>query len=242
MKNSLYAYRVPTVFFVMTLLVAVLSWVASIYEMGVVENVLSAEGIRWGLSHVLERYVCNPVFGISLILLMGIGIFVYGGAYNAVWRICSKEQWVSRKERRALMAALLVFLVYVLFVLLCMFIPSTISRSVTGNLGDSPLCKGWCYVASLGIGFTGAVYGFVSGTLRNDIGLIKAMSGLILLNADYWVSLFFITQFFSTLEYTRIGEWMGMSPQIISISCQIVCCLVLAGMLIGRRKSLIYEE
>ena len=242
MKSRRYAYHVPALFFMMTLFVAVFSWMANIYEVGDVENMLSAEGIRWGLSHVIEGYVCNPALGVSLVLLIGLGVFVYSGACGAIERVCSKGQWISRKERRALMAALLVLVVYMLLIFLCMFIPSTISRSVTGNLGDSPLCKGWCYVVSLGIGLSGAAYGYVSETFRGDVDLVKAMSGLISSNADYWVSLFFIIHFFSTVEYTRLGEWVGMTSQILYALCQFVCYFLLAMILVFRYRSFVNEK
>ena len=237
MKSRRYAYHVPAVFFIMMLLVAVFSWMANIYEVGDIENMLSTEGIRWSLSHMIEGYVCNPALGVSLVLLIGLGIFVYSGACGAIGRVCSKGQWTSRKERRALMAALLVLVVYMLLVFLCMFIPSTISRSVTGNIGDSPLCKGWCYVVSLGVGLSGAAYGYVSETFRNDADLVKAMSGLISSNADYWVSLFFITHFFSTVEYTRLGEWAGMTSQTLYVSYQLACYLLLVMILVFRYRS-----
>ena len=46
MKSRLYTYRIATLFFAMTLLIAVVSWVANVYELGAVQNLLSAECIR----------------------------------------------------------------------------------------------------------------------------------------------------------------------------------------------------
>lgn len=238
MKSRLYTYRIATLFFAMTLLIAVVSWVANVYELGAVQNLLSAEGIRWGLSHIVEDYVYNPALGVALVLLMGGGLFVYGGAYDAIKRICTKGKWVSRKERRALMVALLVLVVYVMLVLLNVMMPWTILRSITGTFEGSPLFKGWCYVASLGIGLSGAAYGCVSGILRNDADWVMAMSKLIALNADYLVTLFFVTQFFSTLEYTRMGEWMGVDAQSLYILYQAVCYLLLLLVLVVRGKNL----
>ena len=81
MKNNLCNSRLSIFFFLMTFALALFSWVANIYGWGEIQSLLSAEGIRWLLGHVVENYVTCPALGIVLILLMGLGIAVHSGLY-----------------------------------------------------------------------------------------------------------------------------------------------------------------
>lgn len=71
MKNRKYISRVGICFFFMTWVLALFSWIGNIYGVGEVQSLLSAEGIRWVLGHVVENYVQAPALGVVLILFMG---------------------------------------------------------------------------------------------------------------------------------------------------------------------------
>ena len=49
MKNNYYFPHVATFFFLLTVIVALVSWIGSIYGLGTVQSLLSPEGIRWEL-------------------------------------------------------------------------------------------------------------------------------------------------------------------------------------------------
>lgn len=205
MKSNRFSSTLSIVFFLLTLALALFSWIGSIYGLGEVQSLLSAEGIRWVLGHVVENYVQSPVLGIVLILFMGMGIVLRSGLYDAVKRFAGRNKLLSRKERRALTLALGVLLLYFAMLVMSMFLPWNLYWNITGGWLHSPFSKGLVYLVSIGMGLGGMVYGYVSDTFRRLSDVVEGMSLLIAERSFTFVSLFFIIQFFSSLEYTRLA-------------------------------------
>ena len=205
MKSNRFSSTLSIVFFLLTLALALFSWIGSIYGLGEVQSLLSAEGIRWVLGHVVENYVQSPVLGIVLILFMGMGIVLRSGLYDAVKRFVGRNKLLSRKERRALTLAVGVLLLYFAMLVMSMFLPWNLYWNITGGWLHSPFSKGLVYLLSIGMGLGGMVYGYVSDTFRRFSDVVEGMSSLIAERSFTFVSLFFIIQFFSSLEYTRLA-------------------------------------
>ena len=214
-------------FFLLTLLLALFSWIGNVYGVGEIQSLLSAEGIRWVLGHAVENYVQAPALGIVLLLFMGLGVVVRSGMYDVLHRVVLREKLLSRKERRALTLAIGSFLLYVGLVLLVLFLPWNFLLGITGSWLHSPFAKGLVYIISIGLGFSGMVYGYVSDTFRSLSDVFKGMSWLIARKATYFVTLFFIVQFFAFVEYARVLEWMNVSNDLLVIICQFFCFLPL---------------
>ena len=221
MKSNRFSSTLSIVFFLLTLALALFSWIGSIYGLGEVQSLLSAEGIRWVLGHVVENYVQSPVLGIVLILFMGIGIVLRSGLYDAVKRFAGRNKLLSRKERRALTLAVGVLLLYFAMLVMSMFLPWNLYWNITGGWLHSPFSKGLVYLLSIGMGLGGMVYGYVSDTFRRFSDVVEGMSLLIAERSFTFVSLFFIIQFFSSLEYTRLA--MNVDDSILGglyvVSC-----------------------
>ena len=215
MKSNRFSSTLSIVFFLLTLALALFSWIGSIYGLGEVQSLLSAEGIRWVLGHVVENYVQSPVLGIVLILFMGMGIVLRSGLYDAVKRFVGRNKLLSRKERRALTLAVGVLLLYFAMLVMSMFLPWNLYWNITGGWLHSPFSKGLVYLLSIGMGLGGMVYGYVSDTFRRFSDVVEGMSSLIAERSFTFVSLFFIIQFFSSLEYTRLAEWMNVDDSIL---------------------------
>lgn len=205
MKSNRFSSTLSIVFFLLTLALALFSWIGSIYGLGEVQSLLSAEGIRWVLGHVVENYVQSPVLGIVLILFMGVGIVFRSGLYDAVKRFAGRNKLLSRKERRALTLAVGILLLYFAMLVMSMFLPWNLYWNITGGWLHSPFSKGLVYLLSIGMGLGGMVYGYVSDTFRRFSDVVEGMSLLIAERSFTFVSLFFIIQFFSSLEYTRLA-------------------------------------
>ena len=205
MKSNRFSSTLSIAFFLLTLALALFSWIGSIYGLGEVQSLLSAEGIRWVLGHVVENYVQSPVLGMVLILFMGMGIVFRSGLYDAVKRFASRNKLLSRKERRALTLAVGVLLLYFAMLVVSMFLPWNLYWNITGGWLHSPFSKGLVYLLSIGMGLGGLVYGYVSDTFRHLSDVVEGMSSLIAERSFTFVSLFFIIQFFSSLEYTRLA-------------------------------------
>ena len=215
MKSNRFSSTLSIVFFLLTLALALFSWIGSIYGLGEVQRLLSAEGIRWVLGHVVENYVQSPVLGIVLILFMGMGIVLRSGLYDAVKRFAGRNKLLSRKERRALTLAVGVLLLYFAMLVMSMFLPWNLYWNITGGWLHSPFSKGLVYLLSIGMGLGGMVYGYVSDTFRRFSDVVEGMSLLIAERSFTFVSLFFIIQFFSSLEYTHLAEWMNVDDSIL---------------------------
>ena len=208
-------------FFVLVLGVALFSWIGSVYGIGHIQSLLSAEGVRWLLGHVMSNYMQTPALGIVLVLMMGLGVVVQSGLSNALKRFFQPGTLLSRKERRALMLTFGALAVYVLLVVVSILLPWNIAQGVTGVWLHSPLFKGFIYVLSLGLGLSGLVYGYASDTFLRFSDVFSAMSLLIARNASFFVMLFFLSQFFASLNYTRIDECLGISPGVLSLLSQL---------------------
>jgi p-aminobenzoyl-glutamate transporter AbgT len=154
---------------------------------------------------------------------------------NAIGRILKRGKQLTRKEKRALLFSACILFIYSLTIIMTTFAPWTILRSITGSLGNSPFQQGIYYLISFGIGLSGVVFGYTSGRLRNDRDIIRGMTFLFIRFADYFVILFFIVQFFSSLLYTNLTEWIGIDSSIMVYVFHVCCFIPFIGML-NRKK------
>ena len=114
MKSSIRFFHPASVFFLLTVGVAFLSWVGSIYGWEDVQNFLSAEGLRWALRYTDDNYLCAPMLASLLILFLGLGLCIHSRFPEACLRLLGKGIHLSRKERRALGMTAVSLGVYVL--------------------------------------------------------------------------------------------------------------------------------
>lgn len=233
MRSERYLYNWGVVFFFLTVALAFFSWIGSIYGIGEVQSLLSAEGIRWILSHVVENYVCCPAFGIVLFVLMGVGIMDKAGLLDTLKRLCQREKQLSRKERRALVLSVIALFLYVMLFVIVMLLPWNFLLSATGKWYSSPLSKGIVYVLSVGLGISGMVYGYTADVFSRLSDIVEAMSTLIARYAGYFVVLLFVVHFFSSLEYTRLFDWMGI-PYEVAYWAFFLCSYLPIVLLVGK--------
>ena len=118
MKSKYYFPHTATVFFLLTVAVALFSWIGSIYGLGKVQSLLSPEGIRWELRHAMGNFVQTPALGIVMMLFLGFGITVHSGVWGTLGRIVKRGKPISRKEKRALILAGCILLVYIIIVII----------------------------------------------------------------------------------------------------------------------------
>lgn len=117
---------------------------------------------------------------------------------------------LSRKERRALILAILVGVLYALIILMATFSPWGILRGVNGGLIRSPFIVGVLFLLSLGAGIMGMVYGFSSGRYRTDSDVIEGLAQPMKLLGVYFVIAFFAAQMFACLEYSRLDKCVAI--------------------------------
>lgn len=161
-----------TLFFLLTLVVALLSWVGSIYGWSGVQSLLSAEGLRWQLRNVGDGFFSAPFLAISCCWLSGwdsVCIQVLGGCptSNLSWQktfpkrkafvVVESDRWGSLYTGSFVSG----------------FRSMGIVRSITGGLKNSPLSEGVSYLLSLGLGIMAIIYGYSIDLYRTDRDIIR---------------------------------------------------------------------
>ena len=171
--------------------------------------------------------LCNCYFlCASTLLLAGIICWVtwrwllpalgrYGGAADFAGR-----KQLSRKERRALVAACAVGGLYAAVIAWSTFSSWGILRSVRGGLAHSPFMVGILFLISSGIGLMGMVYGFASGRYRTDADVVAGLVQPVKLSGSYFVIVFFAAQMIACLEYSRLDTCLAVvGSEAVSARC-----------------------
>lgn len=229
-----------TCFFLLTIVVVCVSWVGSIYGWGHVQNLLSAEGLRWLLRYTGGCFTRSSVTGAMLLLFLGGGLCMHSGLLDACYRLKTRQRKLSQKERRGLFYAWIVGGIYALFWVFLAWGPINLVRSSTGSLSDSPLADGVCYVVSVGLGLMGTVYGFVTDLYRNDSDVIQGMACLFRYCSVYFVTLFFVIQFFAVLQHSGLYLFFSFSPLVWKGIYYLCCLFPLWYCRIGKNKLIKY--
>lgn len=105
MKSKWHILHPATMFFLMTMFVAFLSWIFDIYGLSVtlpqtgeeirVQNLLSPEGIRWALRHVVTNFTGFAPLGMVIVAMLGLGVAQHSGFIDA----CLRRRAYSERRR-----------------------------------------------------------------------------------------------------------------------------------------------
>lgn len=211
-----------TWFLLASIAVALVSWIANIYDWSVVsestghevvvQSLLSPEGIRWMLRRVAANFMEFEPLSMMLIALPAIGVSLHSGfvevCIRAMSRLWQHTLSLSRKEFRALLMAWVVGLLYVALLAASTFASWGILRGVTGGLERSPLADGWLFLLAAGWGLMSVVYGFTSDRYRSDTDVVDGFCLLRGLLCQYLVIAFFAAQLLSCLDYTQLALYV----------------------------------
>lgn len=115
MKNKLQILHPATMFFLLTVIVVLLSWVADIYGLHVmhpqtrqeveVQSLLSPEGIRWWLRNVFGNFTGFKPLGLVLVAMFGLGVAEHSGFIHACIR-----STIGRYRNRTLIMLIVILL------------------------------------------------------------------------------------------------------------------------------------
>lgn len=211
MKNKRW-YRIhpAAVFFLLTGLVAVFSWVGNVYGWEGVQSLLSSEGIRWRLRHVQDDFLLSPFLGPVLLMCMGVGLCLHSGWWALVRALLRHSRRPTRKERRALVVSSVVGAVYALVMVVLAVGPWSVMRNISGTLEQSPLQEGMFFLLSLGLGNMAVVYAYIADCYNSERDIVHGMAyGFIRFSAPL-VTLFFVSLFFTSLRYTGLQTCIGL--------------------------------
>lgn len=214
-----------TVFFLLWWFVAVLSWIGSVYAWDGIRNIISTEALRWFLRYTEEKLMSSPALYLVLLFFMSVGLFLHSGLGGLIWRMVRRERKMSGKEKKSLVAAVMIAVAYFMVYALLAWGPWNIVRGVTGRYVDSPLHDGALCILAIGIGVTSMVYGYSADHYRSDTDVVKGMSYMFSRFPSYLVSLFFVIQFMVAFEYSGFPVCFGMTECLVDITYWI-CCLI----------------
>lgn len=115
MKNRIRMPHPATMFLLLTLTVIFLSWIFDIYGLKVidpatgnsikVQSLLSAEGMRWMLRHVVTNFTGFAPLGMVMVTMFGIGVAEHSGFIHACIR-----QGLKDRMNRPFVMLLVIFL------------------------------------------------------------------------------------------------------------------------------------
>jgi len=117
---------------------------------------------------------------------------------------------LSKREKRALIWALIVGLIYFVVILWATFSSWGLLRGITGSLVRSPFIMGILFIISLGIGLMGMVYGLISGKYRSDADVVQGLVQPMQIIGVYLVIAFFAAQMFACLEYSQLDKCLAI--------------------------------
>ena len=142
---------------------------------------------------------------------------------------------LSKAEKKGLLWALLT-LIGILIITLIGIIPENgYFRGSDGGLLTSPLIKGVVAMLFITAGSAGLVYGFSTGTFKNDSDVMKGMASSMKSLATYMVLVFFAAQFVAYFKWSNLGIILAVNGANLLISADIgliplmILFVILAG-------------
>jgi len=117
---------------------------------------------------------------------------------------------VSKKEKKGLLVALLVFIVILIITLIGIIPDGGFFRGHDGGILSSPLIKGVVTMLFITATAMGISYGFVTGAYKNDADIAKGMATSIKTLATYIVIVFFAAQFVAYFKWSNLGIIMAV--------------------------------
>ncbi|QEK13696.1 AbgT family transporter [Crassaminicella thermophila] len=177
---------------------------------GITNEALSAGGIDLTILPTSNYYFMF----VSTFLITLLGTWVTEkiveprlGEYKGGYADDSME--VTQKERKGLIAAGISLLVFGA-VMLLLTLPENAALKADGQLKQF-IYHGLVPTIMLFFLVPGLVYGIVSGTIKNDKDVIKAMSTAMGTMGGYLVLCFFAAQFIKYFSYTNLGIILAVS-------------------------------
>lgn len=190
MKNRHYIHP-ATLFFVLSVVVVLLSWIGNIYGWEGVRNLLSAEGLRWKLRTVGDTFLNVPFLGDMMILFLGGGLAVHSGWSAASLKLLKKRSQLSRRELKAWLMGTVCGIIILLLWGILAWGPWGGLRSISGGMSDSPLQEGSACILSAILGITGLVYGYAVDFYHSDKDIVRGMAFGFIRFPEFFVTLFF---------------------------------------------------
>ena len=182
-------------------LIAVSSWICSIYDSGV-RSLLSPDGLRWIATSVVDNFAAMPIAHI-LLFLIGLSLLLSSGI-TSVFRAGRRAVPISPKQQRAVVFALVMLLLNVLLLLALTFLPPYVLLNFFGTLTHSPLTDSLPCFCLLLIETVCSTYAYTSGRLTTVRDFTAAHTMLLVRLSPLFLHLFLWAQILGWLGYSSL--------------------------------------
>ncbi len=129
------------------------------------------------------------------------------GSWKKIQEIPTK---LAPYEYRALRAAGITGICYIIVLILAATLPNGFLRGVDGNLLRSPMIQSALFLVTFGLGLCGMVYGFAVGKYRNDRDLFDGMTYYTKLLGAFLVLAFFAAQLFACMQFSQLDKYLAI--------------------------------
>ena len=155
-----------------------LSWLVGIYEIavndvGAVDSLISAEGIRWALRTVLQSVTSAP-WAVAMLVVLSFSL-IYGSGLLLSFKDLFCLHKLSANKKRALIMGTITLAICLVVLGLGISSPMRLLLGVTADLQSSPLVKGWCLLLLLISTLVSVVYGTVYGAYRSYYDVMQSI-------------------------------------------------------------------
>ena len=175
------------------------SWLYSAANpMSGIHSLLSSEGLRWLLGH-FARVQATPLLVWLVLLSMGVGCVC--GSLNPADGDKKYTAIHSYRERRALLLASALVLVYVGVILLLTLPPQAVLLSASGGLWPSPFSASLVPLTAFGLLLFGIVNGLVSGRFTSLSAVVDSLLSGIRTAAPLLLLYVLLIQFYESLRF-----------------------------------------
>jgi aminobenzoyl-glutamate transport protein len=117
---------------------------------------------------------------------------------------------LTAHEKRGLIAAVVAGVIWLILILAGLLPENGVLRGADGSILRSPFIEGIVAFLFLVMGSLGIVYGFVSGTFKNDDDVVKGMGKSMQSMGLYLVLVFFAAQFVNYFKWSNLGEILAI--------------------------------
>lgn len=202
------------VYLILLVAVILLSWVGGIYGIRSTQggtglrSLLDTQGLRWLVSNSVAAMSAAPV-GNALLIVSGIGIVSRCGVIGVLSRLF-RGDGISYKERSALTASAVLFLL-VFFILLWGIIgPNRTLLSLTGSVSYGPLPDGGVFLLFLLFALPAIMYGFIAVRFRDVDDMLEAAAALSGRVASFFLTLLVASQLLAAVQYSGLDKMLGI--------------------------------
>ena len=201
--------------------VLIATWVVGAYSPDV-HSLLDADGVRWGVTHIVSNFARLPLSAI-LMLLVTLSI-----VYESGWLgwIFPKNHPMMLKQLRAYTYTNLLLIVICVLGGATLLMPESPLLNSLGGFEHSPLVKGCFPLLSLLLIFISNVYGYLSGRLTTSDDFAFAHTRLLRMYAPAFIPLFIVAQIGGCMDYSHLITFSSLTADRIVMLVLVILCFV----------------